>query len=75
VIWKIYPKENEMRLDELNTINYGEITSCCYQAIPKAGPAPSLVANKTYSATAVVYDHAPITLRFSLKNGGAVVEP
>ena len=64
VLWKLYPKEKDAELNDLATITYGEVPPCCYQGFPQDGPPRSLVESGTYIATAVIFDHEPIGVRF-----------
>jgi hypothetical protein len=67
-IWRISPKEPQS-LSEMHSVVYGEVPVSCWQTIPKNEPPPPLKDGVTYSATAVIFDNAPVTARFTIKGG------
>ena len=69
-IWRIGPKQSTS-LSDLGKIVYGEIPASCLQTIPRDEPAPPLREGTPYTATAVIFDGAPVVVRFSI-SGGAV---
>ena len=66
-IWRISPKEPQS-LSDMHSVVYGEVPVSCWQTIPKNEPAPPLKEGVTYSATAVIFDSAPVTARFTIRD-------
>jgi hypothetical protein len=67
-IWRISPKEPQS-LSDMHRIVYGEVPVSCWQTIPKNEPPPPFREGVTYSATAVIFDSAPVTARFTIRDG------
>ena len=71
-IWRISPKESQS-LSNMHSVVYGDVPASCWQTIPQNEPPPPLKDGVTYSATAVIFDSAPVTARFTIRDGK--VEP
>jgi len=71
VVWRIGPKQSQS-LSTLGRIVYGEIPASCLQTIPKNEQAPPLREGVTYTATAVIFDGAPVVVTFSITDGAVV---
>jgi len=76
-LWLLYPKGNDVSLSDLGTIKYGSVPACCYQSIPneKGTAPPPLKEGESYASGAVIFDDAPVVVKFSIKNGKAIVQP
>ena len=72
VVWRIGPKQSQS-LSKMGRIVYGDIPASCLQTIPKNEPAPLLHDGTPYTATAVVFDSAPVVVKFSI-SGNTVVQ-
>jgi hypothetical protein len=68
VIWRVGPTE-DLSLNKLGRIEYGQIPRSCLQTVPKVEPAPLLRDGIEYSATAVIFDEGPVVVRFTISNG------
>ena len=77
VLWRIVPKGTEyVSLDEFKTVQYGKVPDFCVQDVPERGMVPPpIVEGQTYSASAAVYDNAPVVLKFRVVHGKARSEP
>ena len=73
VVWRIGPKQSQS-LSAIGRVVYGEIPASCLQTIPKTGSPPRLEEGTLYRATAVIFDSAPVVIRFSV-TGNSVVQP
>jgi hypothetical protein len=74
-VWKLYPMEKGVSLDDLGKIVYGSVPKLYRQETPKDGPPAQLTEEEIYSAGAIIFDHEPVVIRFTIKNGKALPEP
>ena len=73
ILWKIYPKKNDLSLGQLGIIKYGQVPSSCYQAVPEdSALPPPLVEGETYYAVAIIFDSDAIRTHFTIKDGKIV---
>lgn len=74
VIWRLYPKDRNLTLNQLSVVKYGEVPSTCKQGLPQnETTAPQLVEGKRYFAIATIFDSAAVRIHFMIENGKIVV--
>lgn len=72
-IWRLFPKEKGLLLNQLSAIKYSEVPSSCVQAFPEdSSPPPQLIEGEKYHAFAGIFDASAIGVAFTIKDGKVI---
>lgn len=72
-VWRLFPKEKGLSLEQLSVVKYGEVPSFCTQAFPENLSPPSpLVEGEEYHAFAGIFDASAVGVNFKIKDGKVI---